>query len=1274
MGFPGSLHNHTEYSNIRLKDCIIKLPDLIDTAVQLGHEVVAITDHDCISSHIKALEYYQEIKKDNPDFKLILGNEIYLCRGGMDNENFIKGEGSHFHFVLLAKDEIGHRQIREISSRAWRRSYVSRGIKRVPTYYSDLIEIIDKDKGHIIGLTACLGGFIGQKILQLSKEYEEELDIRIQKWLLSMVRLFGPDNFYLELQPPAKKNNEQYIVNQKILEYSKSLNIPWVITTDSHYAVAADREIHKIYLNSQNGEREVDSFYGTTYLMTTEEIENYFDYDLSEAYGNIQKIKNMCQDYDLRKPLKIPQLLWKEFHPISNPLDWKDKIPMIEKFITSDYIGDRELAKAIIEKLESDERLRNKEHYEAIEDNLDKVWESSIVNNAHWSAYFLNLQKIIDCCWEAGSLVMPARGSGASFVLLYLLDIIQINPVWEKAKMYSWRFLNPSRVSVLDIDFDTEGNKRDIILNKFREIYGNNRVCNVATFGLEKSKSAILSAARGLNIDVEIAQYISSLIPSDRGVTRTLSQCYYGDEDQGFKPINSFIEAMNDYPDLWRVASKIENLVCRLGSHAGGVVFTDEDITNTAALMATPDGLEISCYELHDLEKVSMIKFDVLSIEAADKIHKCLDLLIEAGYVKPEKTLKETYEKVIGVYNLDRVSSKMWQLVNDHKIQSLFQMEQQSGIQGIELTHPQSVEDLAHLNSIIRLMPPDKNSETPLQKYARFKKNIGLWYQEMTNWGLTPKEQRILEPYLLESYGICENQETIMKLVQIPECGGYDLNFSDKLRKAVAKKNGKDFDTLEKEYYQNIENKNLSFNLCNYVWKNLITTTKGYSFNLSHTFSYSIIALQEMNLAYKYPMIYWDTACLLVNAGDEDNANYEKIAKAVCDLNSSGTNIVPININHSEFNFIPDEENNQIFYGFKGLTRVGDEIINQIITNRPYSSFGDFLNRTKVRKDSMISLIKSGAFDEFGERVEIMRQYLRTTADQKKELNLRNLAMLIKYNLLPQDELEEPLQVYHFNEYLKKQCKLDKEHYKLDDAALDFLSKINYNNYDENLILSQNQWKKEYDKRIKPCRDYIKTHHDELLNKLNDTLFQEEWDKYITKINYSAWEMESMCYYYHEHELANVDMEKYGFSDFFELPTEPEIDYSFPKGDKWIPIYELKKICGTCIAKDKLKGLIYLLTTSGVVTVRLRKEHMALFDKRIAARMPDGTKKIVEKSWFTRGTLLVCQGIRRGDEFVLKKYARTPTHQLYKITNVDENGNLELQGERYQGGEMEDED
>ena len=978
--------------------------------------------------------------------------------------------------------------------------------------------------------------------------------------------------------------------------------IPYIITTDSHYLKKEDRFVHKAYLNAQNGDREVDEFYATTYMMDTDEIESYFKYlndeQLQTAYQNILNIRNSVSDYSLLRPLKIPNLKWKPYNYIANGI-WFKNIPMLKTFSGSEYEADRYLANAVVDGIMRHPDLQCEEAYNEINACLEDTWVSSEVNKARWSAYYLNLQNIIDICWEAGSLVGPGRGSGVGFILLYCLDITQINPLRETTRCFRWRFLNPERVSVLDVDFDIEGGRRAQVLNAFRKYYGEDRVANVATFRTEKSKSAILTAARGLGIDVDIAQYIASLIPADRGMLRTLSQCYNGDEENDYSPIKQFVFEMDNYKELWNVAQKIEGLICGSGIHAGGVIFVDEPFTNSTALMRAPDGTICTQFELHDAEAVSLIKYDALSVEAMDKIHNCLDLLCEAGLIEYNGSLRETYEKTIGIYNLERDDPKMWEMVWNHEINSLFQMEKQSGINGIATLKPTSVDDLAILNSTIRLMAQEKGGEMPTEKLARFKANPREWYREMEQYGLGAHEHDILEPVLGMSYGLCIAQEQFMELVQLPELGGFSLTWADKLRKSIAKKNPKDYDALTKEFFEVTKEKGINQNFARYVWRGLIAMSRGYGFNQSHTLAYSLIALQEMNLAFKYPIIFWNCACLITDAGgaeqepdeeeeyieptetysnemeefgeddseddiedsytEEDcdgypaevlvlkdkkkkkrvaSTNYGKIATAIGKMRMAGIQVEPPDINKSTYTFSPDEDANVIRYGISGITKIGEDLIKQIIANRPYTSIEDFLSKVKVNKAQMINLIKSGAFDGFGDRVQLMHHYVDMISDTKKRITLQNMKMLIDFQLLPRD-LDFECKVFNFNKYLKK-LKLDAKYYGLDNVAFNFYEK----NFDIDVLvpaetesgfkISQTKWDNIYQKEMDNVRPYIKAHQSELLTSLNDKLTADVWNKYCLG-SLSKWEMDAVSFYSHSHELANVDLSMYGIVDLSQM-------------------------------------------------------------------------------------------------------------------------------------------
>ena len=363
------------------------------------------------------------------------------------------------------------------------------------------------------------------------------------------------------------------------------------------------------------------------------------------------------------------------------------------------------------------------------------------------------------------------------------------------------------------------------------------------------------------------------------------------------------------------------------------------------------------------------------------------------------------------------------------------------------------------------------------------------------------------------------------------------------------------------------------------------------------------------------------------------------------------------------------------FSSLKGLLNVGDDVVADIIANRPYLSPRDFLNKVKPGKQAMTSLIKGGAFDKMMDRKMCMAWYIWETCDKKSRLTLQNMNALIKYNLLPEENEEQIMarRIYEFNRYLKSVCKDTATFYKLDERAINFLIEIECDYLiTDNFKLDQKKWdKKVYQPWMDVFRNWISETKDIVLNKLNDCIFFEDWQKYA-KGNISAWEMEVLCFYYHEHELIDVNNNKYGFVDFFSLPEDPVIEKTFTKDGKDIHIFKLHKICGTCIAKNKTKSTVTILTTTGVVEVKFRKEYFTLFDKQISQKDADGVKHVVERSWFNKGSMIIVQGIKLNDVFVAKKYNSSQGHQLYKIDSIDEDGDIVIRNERAKG-DIEDE-
>ena len=274
-------------------------------------------------------------------------------------------------------------------------------------------------------------------------------------------------------------------------------------------------------------------------------------------------------------------------------------------------------------------------------------------------------------------------------------------------------------------------------------------------------------------------------------------------------------------------------------------------------------------------------------------------------------------------------------------------------------------------------------------------------------------------------------------------------------------------------------------------------------------------------------------------------------------------------------------------------------------------------------------------------------------------LTLQNMQMLINYGLIP-EEMDFCRKVFLFNKFLKQQKKV--EYYQLNEAAINFIA----NNFSADMIangteISATKWEMMYKKAMEPMRVYLKAHNDEMLAKLNMELYDEMFNKYAAG-NISHWEMESVSFYSHEHELAQS---QYLYDDFFKLPEEPEVDYSFTGRDgNEVRVYRLRRIIGTVIDKNKIKGTVTLLTPTGVVNVKVYKNQFAMYDKQLSQKGIDGKKHVVEASWFKRGTLLMIQGIKNGENFIPKKRKDSAFPVISKILNIREGGYLDFQFER----------
>ena len=447
-----NLHVHTDKSNLKLIDSINKTKTVIDYAYALGHKGIAITDHDCLSAHVEALKHYDDNYQDK-DFKLVLGNEIYLTKNDLNAENHDSYE--YNHFILLAKDKIGHQQLRELSSRAWERSYNKFKIMRTPTYYNDLLEVVKENPGHLIASSACLGGYI-------PKAFERKDFGAIQEFVELMDLIFGEDNFFIEMQPSLQK--EQIDFNKYVLENFPLEKI--IITTDAHYLKKEDRAIHESFLKSKEGEREVADFYSAAYMMSVDEISEYMStYCSGEKLGvilnNSGRILDKIETYSLKQNVSIPKVDYeyaaqyiaedKEYMElVSYHLNEENYIQkMYDRNDSGKYLVHM-VFRGLFEKIDT-ENVDLELYIGRLNYEFEQIYKISEKIGSDLSDYFITMAKIIDVIWSDGdSLVGVSRGSGAGYLLNYLIGITQINPLVQPLEMSPWRFIHESRPELPD--------------------------------------------------------------------------------------------------------------------------------------------------------------------------------------------------------------------------------------------------------------------------------------------------------------------------------------------------------------------------------------------------------------------------------------------------------------------------------------------------------------------------------------------------------------------------------------------------------------------------------------------------------------------------------------------------------------------------------------------------------------------------------------------------------------------------------------------------------
>jgi len=879
------LHCHSHYS---LLDGLPKIGDFLDQVKKLGMDSVALTDHGNIYG---AIEFYKEAKKR--DIKPIIGCEVYVAFEKMSQKR-PSIDDKRYHLILLVKNEQGYKNLVKLITEAHLNGF----------YYKPRVddELLAQHSEGLIASSACLQGQIPKLILAKKIKEAEDLAIKYRN-------MFGKGNFYLEIQNHPNIP-DQLTVNQTIIEIAKKLDIPLVATNDSHYLAAEDAEAQDILMMINTGgdlnDPERLTLKGDDFsLKPSEQMIKDFK-NTPEAIINTQKIVEQCNfDFKLGE-IRLPHFEVPNGH---TPDDHLRDLCLVG--LKKRYPESRE--KEILERLD---------------------YELSVIKNMGFASYFLIVQDYVNWAKENRIVVGPGRGSVGGSVVSYCLGITNVDPI-EYGLIFE-RFLNPSRISMPDIDMDFADRRRDELITYITQKYGQDKVAQIITFGTMAARAAVRDVGRALGYDYGLCDKIAKMIPSQFDLKETLEKI---DE---FKEIYDSDEKAKTIIDF---AKKLEGTIRHASTHACGLVISNEPLNDLVPTQhPTQDDLHIvTQYEMHAIEDLGLLKMDILGL-------KNLTII--------EDTLNRIYaihNQNIDIENIPANDEAIYKLLRAGRTIGIFQLESSGMQRYLKQLKPTVFEDIV---SMIALYRPGPMSLIP-DYIQRKEKKTKIEY-------IHPS----LEPILKNTYGIMVFQEQLMQIAQ--KLAGFSLAEADVLRKAVGKKIESLLVAQRDKFIDGAIKNNVKKEVALKVW-DWILPFANYGFNKSHSVCYATIAYQTAYLKAHYPVEFM--SALLTS----EKADTERIGFLIDECKKMDIGVLAPDINESFRNFSVIPGVNKIRFGLLAIKNVGENIVDSIIAERkangPYQSISDFIARIDckvINKKSMESFIRAGVFDRFAERNQLL--------------------------------------------------------------------------------------------------------------------------------------------------------------------------------------------------------------------------------------------------------------------------------------------------------------
>jgi len=935
------LHLHTEYS---LLDGANKIKPLAKKIKALGMTSVAMTDH---GNMFGAIDFYNAMKAEG--IKPIIGMEAYIH----NSEDLAdKQNKQRFHLCLYAKDEIGYKNLMYLSSKSYIEGF----------YYYPRInkKLLKKHSKGLICSAACLQGEVNwhlntqneRNVRFGAKGYEEA-----KKIALEYKDIFG-DDFYLEIMRHGI--SDQQFIDEQILKISYETGIKVVATNDTHYLEQKDADAHeafmciamnKLYDDPNRLRHSVHEFY----LKSPEQIAKLY-VDIPEAIQNTQEIANKCNlNIKLGNPsppnFKFTKNKLKELGlDIPKPED--------EYSLENDKVLFAfECRKGLEDRLKLVAVEKHEEYKKRLEDEIE------IINNMKFPGYMLIVWDFVRVAKEMGIPVGPGRGSAAGSLVAYSLKITDIDPI--SYGLLFERFLNPQRISMPDIDIDFCQSRRGEIIDYVVKQYGRENVAQIITFGKLLAKGVIRDVARVLDMPYAKADAMAKLIPDDLGIN--LVQSWVKEPK-----IKELCESDPQAARVWEYALALEGLNRNAGTHAAGVVISNEPLWNKTPLFK-PSGLDTIATQFNGkyIEDVDLIKFDFLGLTTLTVIDEAI------------KIIEQRHNKKIDFKTIDVNDKGVYELIQTGDTLGLFQIESDGMKDLCKRLKPSNFEDIIAVLALYRPGPMESGMLDDFIERKHKRAKIDYFHDEL---------EVALKPILENTYGVIVYQEQVMQIVQ--SIGGFSLGSADLVRRAMGKKIKEEMDKLKGQFTQGAEQKGYKKVYAEELF-DLIVKFAGYGFNKSHSAAYALITFYTAYLKCYYPAEFM--AALLSLAKD----NIDKVVRYIDEVKRLNLELFPPDINKSDLIFSAKKVDGKevVMFGMGAIKGAGDVAINSILKTREdgyFTDFADFISRidgSKVNKRVIESLAKAGVFDSFGyTRRSILEQIEKVMESVGKASNAKKMA------------------------------------------------------------------------------------------------------------------------------------------------------------------------------------------------------------------------------------------------------------------------------------------